>query len=290
MRKVVITGAKGFVGKELVKECKNKEIEVIEIDVIDCQDKNYYKADITSKDISKIIPENADAIIHLAALSRDPDCRNKAYDCFNLNVMGTLSLMDVAQKKNLKQFIFASTEWVYDRFENDEVKTEDSLIDLRNHTSEYAFSKLVSETNLRQKFQHGFCDVTILRFGIIYGPRKSNWSAVENIVNEVRTKDQITIGSLKTGRCFIHVSDVASGIIESIGLKGFNVLNLQGDRLITLKEIIETSKRIMNRNPEVIESTPEKISVRKISNKKIKETLNWKPSIDIETGIRAFFK
>lgn len=282
--KVIITGAKGFIGKELVSQCRKQGIEVIEIDIVESQEKNYHKADITSKEIYKIIPRGADAIIHLAALSRDPDCRNKAYDCFNLNVMGTLNLIEAAQKKDVKQFIFASSEWVYDDFTG--IKDEDSAINIANHKSEYALSKLVSEANLRQKYQHGFCPVTILRFGIIYGERKTNWSAVESLFNAVNTKKEISVGSLGTGRCFIHVSDIASGIIKSIGLKGFNIINIQGDKLITLKDIIETSKKILNKNPKITEKDPNNANVRNISNKKAKRLLNWEPKIGLEEGLK----
>ena len=290
--KVVITGAKGFVGRELVSQCKKQEIEFISIDIIESSEKNYYKADITSKEISKIIPKGTDAIIHLAALSRDSDCRDKAYDCFNLNVMGTLNLIEAAQRKDVKQFIFASSEWVYDSFTENEIKNEDSLINIANHNSEYALSKLVSEANLRQKYQHGFCPVTILRFGIIYGPRETNLSAVESLFDSVNTKEEIAVGSLKTGRCFIHVSDISSGIIKSIGLGGFNIINLQGNRLITLKDIIETSKKILNKNPKIIEKDPNNINMRNVSNEKAKKMLNWKPEIDLEEGLnmlQAFF-
>lgn len=242
--RVVITGAKGFVGQEIALQCQKKGIDVLGADIIDADERNYYNADISSNRIKEIIPEGCDAIIHLAALSRDRDCKNNAYNCFNLNVMGTLNLIEAAQMKNVKSFIFASTEWVYDSFLEDEIKDEDSFIDIAKHKSEYALSKIVSEANLRQKYLYGFCNVTILRFGIIYGPRKSDWSAVESIFHTVNTKDAVEVGSLKTGRCFIHVADIASGVIKSIGLTGFNLINLQGARLITLGEIIEVSKSL----------------------------------------------
>jgi len=60
-------------------------------------------------------------------------------------------------------------------------------IDASQLNSEYALSKYVSEQNLRQKFQHGFCPTTILRFGIIYGSRKHNWSAVESLFHAVQS-------------------------------------------------------------------------------------------------------
>ena len=127
--------------------------------------------------------------------------------------MGTLNLMDAAHSRGVRQFIFASTEWVYDSFSEDEIKTEDSVIDIGKLDSEYALSKLVSEQNLRQRFAYGFCDTTILRFGIIYGPRFKNWSAVESLFHAVGTEQEVRIGSRQTGRCFIHVEDIAAGIL-----------------------------------------------------------------------------
>lgn len=275
--KIFITGSKGFVGKELVSQCKQKEIDVIEADLPE--------TDIRSKEISGLIPEGVDAIVHLAALSSDPVCKNKAYECFDANVMGTLNLIKAAEERRAKQFIFASSEWVYDNCGENEIKTEDSIINIDNHTSEYALSKLVSEANLKQKYQYGFCPVTILRFGIIYGPRAGG-SAVESLFNSVKTKDEIKVGSLQTGRCFIYVFDIVSGIIKSIGLSGFNIINLEGDKLITLGEIIETSKKILEKNSVIAEESPSNKNVRLVSNEKAKQVLNWKPEINLETGLK----
>ena len=284
MAKLFITGSKGFVGRELVSQCKKQEIEVVEAD--------FPEIDIRSKDIIGLIPEGA-IIVHLAALSSDTACKNRASECFDINVMGTLNLIEAAEKKRAKQFIFASSEWVYDNCGQDEVKDEDSPINIANHSSEYALSKLVSETNLRQKYQRGFCPVTILRFGIIYGLRKEGGSAVESLFQTVKTKNEVKVGSLKTGRCFINVSDIASGIIKSLGLDGFNIINLAGDELITLRDIIETSKIILKKNPKVIETDPSNINIRNISNEKAKKILDWKPEVDLEAGLNglnAFLK
>lgn len=285
--KVFITGTESFVGKEFIAQCDQKNIEVFGCDLAEPSDKRFERADICEKDIANIIPEGIDAIVHLAALSTDKQCRDNAYECFNVNVMGTLNLIDAAVHTNAKQFIFASSEWVYDDFSDDKAKDEDSFIDIANLTSEYALSKLVSEANLRQKYQHGLCPVTILRFGIIYGPREKGGSAVESLFNSVRTRDELTVGSLKTGRCFIHVSDIASGIIGSIGKGGFNIINLQGDGLVTLGQIVEVSQTVANRSIKIIEADANKASIRRLSNAKAKDILNWQPKLDLQSGITS---
>lgn len=286
---IIITGSESFVGKELISQCKSKGIIIIGFDSINAinTDYEFHQIDIRSPEIVDLIPSETDTIIHLAALSRDADCKNKAYECFDVNVMGTLNLIKAAMTKNVKQFIFASSEWVYDEFKIDEEKDEESYINATNLSSEYALSKLVSEINLKQQYRNGFCDITILRFGIIYGPRKNNWSAVESIFNGVKNNPEVTIGSLKTGRRFVHVSDIARGIIMSIGLKGFNAINLTSNKIITLQEILETSQRILNKPVKIIESNPSQVSIRSPSNNKAKKLLHWEPNIDLETGLRT---
>lgn len=277
--RLFITGSDGFIGSELISQCKDKGIEVVGTDI-----KSGF--DIRSKDIAATIPEGVDAVVHLAGLSNDTACKNKGYECFEVNVLGTLNLMEAAAERKAKQFIFASTEWVYDNCTAEEQKTEESLINIANHTSEYSLSKLVSEANLRQKYQHGFCPITILRFGIVCGSTGEKKSAVESLFLNVKEKDEISVGSLKSGRCFVHVSDLAAGIIKSVGLEGFNVINLAGDEVVTLRDIIEISKRVLNKNPKVTETAPESVSVRNISNVKAKKMLGWRPEISVEVWLQ----
>jgi len=287
--KILITGSESFVGKELIAKCKECKIQVIGIDSVKPENPNYefYQKDIRSDQIGDLIPSDIDAIVHLAALSRDQDCIGKSYDCFDINVMGTLNLINSAFKKNVKQFIFASSEWVYNDFKMDEEKDEDSFIDITKHTSEYALSKLVSESNLRQQYERQLNSVTILRFGIIYGPRKNNWSAVESIFSQVKKHEEITINSKRNGRRFVHVSDICNGIIKSVGLKGFNIINLTGDSVITIKDLIDESEKILSKKISVIEKNPNEIDVRNPSNKKAKEIIDWSPKLTLSKGLKT---
>jgi nucleoside-diphosphate-sugar epimerase len=287
--KIIITGSESFVGKELIRQAKDAKIDIIGFDLIkkENSDYEYHQIDINSTDITKHIPQNVDAIIHLAALSRDPDCKGKAYECFENNVMGTLNLVRCAKEKNTKQFIFASSEWVYDEFKENQSKDEEYPINSLMLTSEYALSKLTSEINLKQQFQNGFCDVTILRFGIIYGPRKNNWSAVEAILSQVKNKNEIQVGSLKNGRRFIHVNDIAKGIIKSLGLKGCNTINLSGDIIITMNDLIKAGEKFYAKKIKVVEKNSNEQNIRNPSNEKAKKILNWAPEISLDEGLKA---
>lgn len=282
--KLFITGSDGFIGSELISQCKKQKIKTVGVDIKD-------GFDIRSKKIAEHIPKDIDAVVHLAGLSNDGMCRNKGYETFDINVLGTLNLMNAAFAQGAKQFIFASSEWVYDNCAATEQKTEDSVINIANHTSEYALSKLVSEINLTQRYHQGFCPVTILRFGIICGTTGEKKSAVEslflNVKNSPPTGGKVSVGSLRSGRCFIHVSDIVNGIIKSVGLPGLNTINLAGDKLITLRDIIDISKNILKKNPKVTETTPGNISVRNISNTKARKLLNWYPKVTVEAWLKV---
>ncbi len=288
--KIIVTGSESFVGKELVAQCLKQGIEVLGFDLGKTSDLAYdfKKGDITDPAIGDIFPADADAIVHLAALSRDQDCAGKAYECFRVNVMGTLNLMRAAKEKGVKQFIFASSEWVYEKFVGDEEKDEDALIDIAGHTSEYALSKLVSEANLREEYKRGFMPTTILRFAIVYGPRKSDWSALESVASDVKKNDTVTLmRSRKSGRRFVHVTDIAQGIIKSLGRTDFQIINLSADKMITMGDIIIEAEKLFNKKVQVIESKPDAVNVRNLANRKAKELLGWKPEIDLAAGLKT---
>ena len=285
---IVVTGSESFVGKQLISSLLQNNEQIIGLDLVEkSQNYDFIKIDIRSEDLDQHIPQNTDAIIHLASLSSTPLCKGKGYETFDINVMGTLNLIRAASKKNVKQFIFASTEWIYEGFSGDEEKNEDDSIDITQHTSEYALSKLVSEMNLKQQFLNRFCNVTILRFGIIYGPREKNWSAVESIAHTVKHNDEVTVGSLKSGRRFVHIQDIVGGIIQSLGLDGFNIINLTGDNIITLGDIIKTSEQLYNKSIKITETNSSEISLRNPSNDKAKKILKWKPKITLKDGLKT---
>lgn len=284
--RLFITGSESFVGRELLSQCAAAGIECTGVDAAPTSRAGFEQLDVRSPGIEDIVPWEVDAVVHLAAMSRDADCIDHLYDTFDVNVMGTLNLLRASKARRARQFIFASSEWVYDSCSADVLKTEDSVINIARHTSEYALSKLVGEATLRQEHLRGSCDTTVLRFGIIYGPRPSNWSAVEAIFNTVRRGDPVSVGAGDTARRFIHVADIARGIIKAVGVAGFNVVNLEGPRLVSLAEIAETSARVLGTSTELV-TRGAPANVRDVSGTRALEVLDWSPAIDLEAGLRS---
>lgn len=288
---IIVTGSESFVGKELIAQCLKEGIEVFGFDFLKKSDIPYEfkKGDITDPNVGSIFPEGADAIVHLAAISRPKECAGKAYETFTTNVMGTLNVMRAAKTKGVKQFIFASSEWVYEPSMGGEERDEEASINVAKHTTEYALSKLVSEANLRVEYLRGdFMPVTILRFGIIYGPRKINWSAVEGVASDTKNNDTVALmGSRRTGRRYIHVSDIAKGIRSAFGRNDFQIINLAGGKFLTLEDVIKETEKLLNKKVAIVEPHPEDVNVRNVSIKKAKELLGWEPETDLAAGLKT---
>jgi UDP-glucose 4-epimerase len=280
---VVVTGADGFIGRALVAQLRGAGANVVAIDA-DPAIEGTVKADICDPDIGRLVPQGS-VVIHLAALSTDGSCRQDPVRAVEVNVQGTLNLARASRENAVRQFIFASSEWIYGDASGEMVQSEDTPIDVARLTSFYAVTKAAAEPMLRSPI--GPDNVTILRFGIVYGPRPDSWSAVERLLMDVSEKPVVHVGSLRTGRRFIYVDDLVAGILASIGQAGFCTFNISGDVMVTMGDIISTSAKLLGRNPEVVESSPNDWVQRNPSNAFAVRTLNWTPQYDIASGLRA---
>lgn len=281
-----ITGSESFIGRALIRRCREEGRDYVGLD--SAAQPPHIKADIRDPQIAAHIPEGAEALIHLAAISRDPDCRADPLLAFDVNLQGTLNLIRAAAKRGVRQFIFASSEWVYGDVGNEGEQVESQPIDITRMRSEYAISKIAGEQMLKLAHSNGeFPAVTILRFGIVYGPRSENWSAVEALFHHVMTRDGVEVGSLRTGRRFIHVEDLVSGILAALGREDCATYNLSGDRIVTLGDVIDTSARLLGRSPAVTEKNPDAVSLRNPSNALAREALGWAPEYDLTRGLET---
>lgn len=281
-----ITGVGSFIGRELLRQCDERGIRAGGIDLVATGRPGCDVGDIRDAGMAARLPEGVDAVVHLAAVSRDLDCRGRGRATMDANVVGTLNLAEAAQARGGKQFIFASSEWVYPRFEPGRDADETTPIDIAAHQSEYALSKLVAEAALRIHHQRSGLPVTILRFGIVYGRRRENWVAVEALTDAVARQDIVKVGSRRTARRFIHVQDIAAGILASVGRKGCEIFNIQGPRLETLDDIVVAAGKVLGRQPRIEETAPEAPSVRNVSSARAERELGWKAAIGLEEGVR----
>ena len=283
---ILVTGSESFIGKKLIKKLQDKRINYLGVDLINIKKKNYVCADIRDKKISKYIPIKS-TIVHLAAISKHSDFEKQKQNAIDINLGGTLNLLNIAEKKRCNQFIFASSEWVYGNMSK-KIMKETDLININTLSSAYAKSKALGEVFLSMfdKIKNR----TILRFGIIYSNRRSGGSAVESLFNECIKKNLINVHNKKNSRRFIHIDDIISGIMSSINLKGVNTINLAGKKDISMETIVKTSSKILNKTIKIKEKYTQNLSRRRPSILMAKKKLNWQPSISLNEGLKLMIK
>lgn len=267
--KLFVTGVAGFVGKELCKAAEAAGYTVYGMDLPD--------EDVRSARVWSLIPVGA-VVVHLAALSTEKSCDADPLEALDVNVAGTINVAKAALKRRCRQFIFASTEKVYP--EGPEFRGEFGDF---YPTTVYAASKLAAETALRWS---GLPNVTVLRFGIAYGCRDSNWCAVEDTAAKVLRGESVRYWHPKTARRYVHVRDLCAGILASVGRTGHETFNLPGAELLTLADVWGMCCKVVGKwtPPGPDKGGPP--SVRNPDGFKAKSLLGWEPKVPFAEGVR----
>ena len=284
---VIVTGASGFVGKILIKKLTSLGFRVIALDVIDpcLADVSFIGCDISIDfDFSKFDIPRESIFVHLAALSTDTQCKQEPSKAMAVNLLGTQRVLELAKATSSSHFIFASSEWVYPERQSDEAQLESDKLDLTDLNSLYAMTKLMAENVLRVD---SLIPTTILRFGIVYGPRVTPGSAPESIALKVSLGEKIELGSTKTARRFIYVDDLAEAIIrcaECEPTQNFSIYNLSGDTLTSLEDIVATAMLLSGSNSEILskDSVP---SIRNPDPTKFEDSFGKITKISLKEGL-----
>ena len=283
---LVITGSSGFVGENLAVAAHNLGFNVIGIDQresprLKCQQ---FIIDLASEDISHLIPEGA-TIVHLASLSTDSSCRENPILAVDVNLKATTLLVDAANKARASQLIFASSEWVYPERKDPLGQLETDILSLTDLKSLYAISKLIGESLIRTTSGIPF---SLLRFGIVYGPRAIPGSAAESLALKVLNNEKIQVGSANTARRFIYIDDLVEAILKVVAFGAVSndgiPLNIAGSQLISLADVVTTTNNIYGKSIRIIDggNSP---SIRNPLIERAHNMIGWQPYTAFSEGI-----
>lgn len=315
MKKIIITGGAGFIGSHTCEAFLEKGCSVFVIDNFndyydpEIKRKNIieietgfgtgnfkvYESDIRDKEsIMNIFERHKDAfVIHLAACAGvRPSIENpKLY--FDVNVMGTLNILECMNEMNMKQLIFASSSSVYGENSADlfsEGKSDDRPI------SPYAATKRSCEL-LCHTFHHiyGF-NIACLRFFTVYGPRQREDLAIHKFTKLITDGAPINaFGNGKSMRDYTYIDDIVDGILGAYNWicethNAFEIFNLGGGQAVTLERLISTleaeldKKAIINRMPMQAGD----VSKTSADISKASQAFGYHPKTDFNTGIKNF--
>lgn len=294
--KVIVTGGAGFIGSHIVDALIKENYDVHIIDNMSSGKKEninskaiFHEIDIRDKE--KLIPifEGAEYVFHLAAMPQVQYSIENPVETNDVNVNGTLNILEVSKLNNIKRVIFSSSCAVYGNQESlpivEEMK-EDPL-------SPYAVHKYVGEIYMKLYSEIYGVETVCLRYFNVYGFRQSANGAYASVIPKFiefrkNNKPLIITGDGEQTRDFVNVKDVVSA----------NILAMKGNK-IGKGEIINIGtgeQYSVNKIAELVGGSVEYIPPRiepkifQAGIKKAEEFLDWKPKVKLEDGIEKLKK
>lgn len=307
---ILVTGAAGFIGSHVCEFYLKQNHTVAGIDNFD----NYYSVELKLSNVTELkkynrfefyeadirnanslksvfMAKDINIVIHLAAKAGVRPSIDSIEEYYDVNVNGTLSLLQTMKLYGVKKMIFASSSSVYGNNLKLPFSESDSV---DNPISPYASTKKSGEL-LCYVYTHlyGF-DITCLRFFTVYGPRQRPDLAIHKFTRLINEGKPIPFyGDGSTARDYTYILDIINGINRAAeNLKVYRIYNLGNSSTVALNElvkIIETSlgkKAIIDRLP--LQPGDVKITYADIS--KAKSELGYDPQYKFNLGIQNFIK
>lgn len=291
--KVLVTGGSGFIGSHVVDELKSKGANVRIYDGVMPtfrKDIEYYQGSILDINTLCFAMNGIDTVMHLAAVADVKDVLNKPCYAESINVRGTINVLEAARRAKVKRAVYGSTTWVYSETEANKVD-ESTLLHAPSHL--YTATKLAGEYYSQAYSKLYGLEVTILRYGIPYGPRARDEGVIPIFVKKALNGEPLTIaGDGSQFRKFVYVEDLAEGNVTALQSIAKNkIYNLDGKEKISIKHIAENIQKILgNVRIEYVSARPGDFSGKEVSSELAKKELGWEPKVSFEEGLKRYIE
>jgi UDP-glucose 4-epimerase len=205
-----------------------------------------------------------------------------------VNVRGTLNLLEAARDEGVERILYASTIWVYGNAPGPLPHDEDTPLALPPHL--YTATKLAGEMYCRAYETLYGLSVTILRFGIPYGPRARPAAVVPAFIAKAQAGTPLTIAGDGSGRRFVYVEDLAEGCVAALAPIAANrVYNLVGDETTSVRAIARTIRDIVGMVPiEHVEGRVGDLHGGNVSAERAARELGWQATTSFADGVRRY--
>lgn len=302
---ILVTGGAGFIGSHLCERLLSEGYEVICIDNFDdfysptLKEQNIaqalkhkkfelVKGDILDKELLHNIfsTHSITQIIHLAALPGARASINSPDRYVEVNVKGTIDLLEVVKHYPIKQFVFGSSSSVYGVNENLPFSEDDPT---ESQISPYGVAKKMAELYCKTYHSLYHIPITILRFFTIYGERQRPDMAVRKFTESILKDKEIPVyGNDVTERDYTYIDECIDGIMLAIKkIFEFEIFNIGRGNPIKLKDLIAIIGKKTGKRPKIISlpAQPGDVPITYADISKTRKMLGYEPKISIEEGI-----
>ena len=303
-KKVLITGADGFIGSHLTERLA-KEGAIVKalsqynsfnnwgwLEDVDCKnDIEVLSGDVRDSNYIREITKGVDVIFHLAALIAIPYSYVAPDSYIDTNIKGTLNICQAAKDNNVSKTIITSTSEVYGTAKYVPIDENHP----KQPQSPYSATKIGADA-IAKSFYNAFeLPVVIARPFNTYGPRQSARAIIPTIITQIASgKKEIKLGDLTPTRDFNYVKDTCEGFVKIANCENVNgeEINIGSNYEISMKDTLELIKKIMNSDVEfVVDSQrirPKNSEVNRLwcDNTKIKKLTGFETKYKIEDGLK----
>jgi UDP-glucuronate 4-epimerase len=305
--KALVTGAAGFIGSHLCHRLLADDWAVVGVDNFDSyydprikrrnisnclKNKNFLlvEADVRdSEAMDRVVDEDIRIIVHLAAMAgvRPSIARPLLYA--DVNVNGTMAVLELAKRRQIEKFIFGSSSSIYGN--NKKIPfSENDNVDFP--ISPYAATKKAGEL-ICHTYHHLYgMSVTCLRFFTVYGPRQRPDLAIYKFVKLIEQGKPIDVyGDGTMMRDFTYIDDIIDGIVSAMGrCNGFNIYNLGESQPVSVNDLItEIEKVVGKKAARQYQPAPPGECLRTYADiTKAAKELGYHPSTSIQAGLQKF--
>ncbi len=305
MKKVLVTGADGFIGSHLTEDLLEKGYEVKAFTLynsfntwgwLDSLPKEklgqieIYCGDVRDPNGVREAMRGVDVVFHLAALIAIPFSYHSPDSYVDTNIKGTLNVLQAARELATGRVLVTSTSEVYGTAQYVPIDEKHPF----QGQSPYSATKIGAD-RLAESFYRSFrLPVSIVRPFNTYGPRQSARAVIPTVITQLLAgRKEIKLGALTPTRDFNYVKDTTAGFIaiaesdQTIGEE----INIATQKEISIGELAEEIINQINPKARIIcdeeRLRPEKSEVNRLlgSNEKIKKLTDWKPQYTFEQGI-----
>ena len=204
LKNILVIGGSGFMGSHTADVLSENEHVVSILDKVSSpwlrEDQTMIVADMMESDILESSMKGVDCVYYFAGIADIGEAKSNPYNTIEINIMGLTKVLEAAVKNNVKQFIYASTMYVYS-----------------SHGSFYRASKQAAEIIIEAYQENYGIDFVFLRYGSLYGPRSQDWNGIKGFVQQViKTGVLEYSGNGSEVREYIHVLDAAKLSVKAL--------------------------------------------------------------------------
>lgn len=294
---IMVTGGAGFIGSHLVDKLIEHGHTVAVVDNLSSGRKKnlnpkagFYQIDICSPDISQVFKKvRPEALFHYAAqIDVRRSVENPLHDA-EINVFGSLNILENCRKFGVKKIIFASSGGTIYGDAN-VLPTPETNKELPG--SPYAIAKLMVEKYMSFYSKTYNMNYISLRYANVYGPRqnsKGEAGVVAIFADKLLANDIPEIfGTGEQTRDYIFIKDAVSAAIHSLSLNYSAIYNVGTGKETSVNEIYELVSKALGKKEKPQYGAARKVEVKKscLDCGKIRQDLDWRPKYSLEEGIR----